>query len=166
MSFEYSFVEDEIIIEQWKTLMNLFKNDFMDFIHKKISKTDTYYYLFSELSKSKSSKELMNILHELCQGCKALLLENSFRFGEIDHVGQQARIIKELIELFGPDYVDAKPKLEDPKDIESYYIRRNYSIINQWKSKIYDELDEQFGIGKYRDILPTEFRKFPLSNQK
>jgi hypothetical protein len=158
MSFEYSFTDDEILAEQWKTLLNLFNNNFIDFINKKISKSDVYYALFSKLSSSKSSKEVMNILHELCQGCKALILEN-----KTENIDQQLRIVNELIELFGPEYVDTKPKLED-KDIETYYIRRNYLIINQWKSKIYDELDDQFGIGKYRDILPKEFRKFPLSN--
>ena len=162
MSFECSFTEDEIIAEQWKTLINLFNNNFMDFVNKKISTTDCHYDLFNKLSKTKSPKIIMNILNELCQGSNALKSQYSFCLGDIDPIGQQLTIVSELVELFGPENVDAKPKLENANDIEYYYIRRNYSIINQWKSKIYEELDEQFGDGKYRDILPKEFRKFPL----
>ncbi len=35
MSSEHSFTEDEIIAEQWETLINLFNNNLMDFINKK-----------------------------------------------------------------------------------------------------------------------------------
>jgi hypothetical protein len=158
-----SLDNDEIIIEQWKTLVNLFNTKFMDFINTKISHNDIHYTLFSELAKTESPAAIMDILYELCQGCKALMIENNNYFN--DHIGQQLQMIKELVVLFGPEHVDAKPKLENANDIESYYIRRNYSIINQWKCHIYNELDEQFGSGKYKDFLPKDFRKFPLLSE-
>ncbi len=144
--------------QQWTTLFNLLKTNFLPFILSRISENDPSFNLFIELANSNSSIVCMNQLNELCDGCVALRIERNIKHYETDLVGQQLKLIEDLIDMFGPKYDSLRPTTLNNEELKMYYIRRNYRLIAKWKSLIY----EKFGNEEYKNNLPKEFRKFPL----
>ncbi len=168
MSYEEFLNENEILIEQWNVLINLFNTQFMDFINQKISKYDKDYKLFEELSKTSSAKNIIDIMNQLCDGLNGLKLEQKKSLLYDDIIGKKIKLMFDLVDMFGPEYVydnnQYHHQLENIEDIYAYYIRRNHLIIMQWKEKIYNQIDDKFGNGKYKETFPESFRKFPLAS--